>query len=37
MGGGGCQRPWSAGLMPLEQSGFSALLKVSAATDMYAH
>lgn len=37
-GGGwkGCQRPWSAGLMPLEQSGFSALLKVSAATDMYA-
>lgn len=40
MGGGrtgGVQRPWSAGLMPQEQSGFSVLLKVSATTDMYAH
>lgn len=34
---GGVQRPWSAGLMPQEQSGFSVLLKVSATTDMYAH
>lgn len=36
-GMGGVQRPWSAGLMPQEQSGFSVLLKVSATADMYAH
>lgn len=36
-GGGGWSGPWSAGLMPQEQSGFSVLLKVTATTDMYAH